>query len=244
MSRSCVLTQWTRTTALAAIVVLLASSAAEALTFRLCECSTSTPYLAPGTTLTLGFRIEGDTDEGLYGLGASIFGYEESVIDFQSGEAVTSIFHGVAIPAIGAFEGLDNQVGGRPLQESSIGSNGNRVLIFNGVGLRPRSYNPLDPGLDGIIGGGGAQIRVTLVMTGFGVTSLLIGTGYEGDGAVYPGGSLDQSIILQLPIGGMDGPSSCPVPEPGTALLIGLGLASLGWRGRKSKPDVPRRLDS
>ena len=197
MSRSCRFAHWTRTTALAAVLVL-ASSAAEALTFRLCECSTSTPTFEPGSTFTIGIRIEGEPDEGLYGLGASAYGYNESVIDFQSGQAVSSIFHGVVIPDIGAFEGLTNQVGGRPLEESSIGANGNRVQIFNGVGLQPRGYNALDPGLDGVLGGGGAQIRMTFVMVGPGSTVLRIGTGYNGDGAIYAGGQLRPTVEILL----------------------------------------------
>jgi len=232
MSRSWPFAHWTRNTALAAALLFFASTAAEALTFRLCECSTSTPTLEPGSTLTLGIRIEGDPDEGLYGLGASAYGYDESVIDFQSGQAVTSIFHGVTIPAIGAFDGLANQVGGLPLVESAIGANGNRVQIFNGVGLQPRGYNALDPGLDGVLGGDDAQIRMTFRMTAPGFTVLRIGTGYGGDGAVYAGAQLRPTveIVLNTTAGSS---SICPVPEPGVALLIGVGLAGLAGRKRR-----------
>ncbi len=239
MSRLQRLDDWIRLAALVACLVLSSPSASEALSIRICECSTSDPYLLPGTTVTLGLRIEGAVDEGLFGLGASVHGYNESVIDFVSGQSVASIFHDVAIPAVGAFDGLGSTLT-NPLVESSVGSSGNRVLFFNGVGLVGRGYNPLDPGLDGIVGGDGAQVRLTFRMVAPGVTNLIIGTGHNGDGAIYAGGRADTSVNLVLGVT-MDGQFPCPVPEPGTALLIGLGLTSLGWRARKPRPDDARQ---
>ena len=77
-----------------------------------------------------------------------------------------------------------------------LGASGIRVQIFNGVGLQPHSQNPLDPGLDGVLGGGDAQIRVTFRVTGFGVGQLRIGTDYYGDGAVFAGGVLPSSAAF------------------------------------------------
>lgn len=222
--------------ALAALTAffMLAPARASALVIRECECSTSADFGSIGSTLTLGFRIEGDADDaGLFGLGASIYGYNEGVIDFVSGEVVGSIFHRVAIPGVGAFEGLENSlvpgvgtVRTGPLSESSIGASGNRVQFFNGVGLTGRTFNALDPGLDGVVGGGDAQVRVTFQITGAGFTTLQVGTGYNGDGAVYAGGLLDTSTLLVFPIS-LIGPGCTLTPEPNTALLLGLGLGLL-----------------
>ncbi len=231
MSSRCLPAYWTRLTALAALLVF-SPDAAEALTIRLCECSMSDPDFNPGSILSLGFRIEGAPGEAIYGLGVSVYGYNESVVDFVSGSTVPSIFHAVAIPAIGAFNGLGNTLT-NPLGETSIGASGNRVLIFNGVGLSSVRYNPLDPGLDGVIGGGDAQIRVTFMATGPGVSSLLIGTGYIGDGVVVAGGQVIQSNTIQLTLVPGYAPS-CPIPEPNTGLLLGLGLTGLAGRKQRS----------
>ena len=142
---------------------------------------------------------------------------------------MASIFHGVVIPAVGAFNGLGNTLT-NPLAESSIGASGNRVSIFNGVGLQARAYNPLDPGLDGVIGGGDAQIRVTFVATGAGAASLMIGTSYDGDGVVGAGGRTYDSNMLALTV--IPGYAPCPIPEPTTSLLLGLGLAALALESR------------
>jgi hypothetical protein len=178
--------------------------------------------LLPGEEVTIGIRLSGGTN--VFGLGASAYGYNESVIDFVTGSSVPSINHAVAIPAVGAFSGLASVLV-NPLAESSIGSNGNRVLIFNGVGLTATNTNALDPGLDGVVGGNGAQIRVTFRAVAPGSAVINIGTGYEGDGEVGAGGSLDQTALTQI--------SVTVVPEPGTALLMGLGLAGLAAAGRR-----------
>ncbi len=220
---------------IAAALAPLAPGGASAVTIRICECSLSSPDFNPGDAVTIGLRIEGDAGELVYGAGISAYGYNESVVDFTSGQTVPSIFHEVAIPAIGAFNGLFNSLS-NPLSETSIGASGNRVLLFNGVGLQGRTYNPLDPGLDGVIGGGDAQIRITFTATGPGVTNILIGTGYPGDGIIGPGGTLLQTNTLQLQVVPGWAPAWCPIPEPNTAVLAGLGLAALAARRAGSRP--------
>ena len=158
--------------AIAWTALVFTSAPVHAITVRLCECSTSEPDFNPGSSLNLGFRIEGDPGEEIYGLGLSVYGYNESVIDFQSGNTVASIFHGVVIPAVGAFNGLGNTLT-NPLAESSIGASGNRVSIFNG---------------DGVVGAGGrtyhSNMLALTVIPGYApcpipepTTSLLLGLG-------------------------------------------------------------------
>jgi hypothetical protein len=225
----------TKAIPVAAVLALLAPAGASAVTIQLCECTLSDPNFSIGSILTLGLRIEGDPGEVIYGAGISAYGYNESVVDFTAGQTVPSIFHAVAIPAIGAFDGLVNTAS-TPLQESSIGSSGNRVQLFNSVSLVGRSYNPLDPGLDGVIGGGDAQIRIAFTTTGPGVTTIQIGTGYPGDGIIGPGASVLQSNTLHLEIVPGFAPAWCPIPEPSTAVLAGLGLAALAAHRAGSRP--------
>lgn len=210
-------------TSVIASAILLAASGASALTsFNVVEGSTNL-VLNPGQEVTIGIRLSGGT--AVYGLGASAYGYNESVIDFVTGSSVASINHAVAIPAVGAFSGLGNVLT-NPLGETSIGANGNRVLIFNGVGLVATNTNALDPGLNGAVGGNDAQIRLTFRAGSVGgLTVINIGTGYAGDGEVGAGGSLDQTALTQI--------SVSVIPEPGTALLMGLGLAGLAAAGRR-----------
>ncbi len=220
------------TSVIASAIFLVASSASALTTFNVTtDSARPLNALNPGDTVTINIRLSGGTN--VFGLGASAWGYNEAVIDFTSGQAVSSINHAVAIPAVGFFSGLTNTlvpapvpgtVGSGPLAESSIGASGNRVLFFNGVGLTPTNSNAADPGLNG--SASDAQFRLVFTAGQVeGTTVINIGTGYNGDGEVGTGGVTDTSANVALAI--------TVVPEPGTALLMGLGLAGLAAAGRK-----------
>lgn len=186
-----------------------------------------------GEEISIGIRVEADSGENVYGLGLSAYDYNESVVDFVRGSAVPSIFHGVAIPGVGAFNGLSSVITG-PLSESSLGARGNRVQLFNGIGLTPLNYNPLDPGLDGVIGGGGTQFRVVFSVMGAGTSLLRIGTGYPDDGVVYAGNRRDQSAGIVIFISSEESPRI--IPEPNSMLFLGFGLAMLATRRYPRSP--------
>jgi hypothetical protein len=213
---------------LLSLAMVLWTASASAVTFSVLSTVTSngSPLnaLDIGETVTIRLRIIDST--GVFGLGASAWDYNESIIDYQtgSGQTVASINHAVCIPGTGCFSGLSNTLT-NPLTETSIGVSGNRVLIFNGVGLTATNTNALDPGLNGAVGGNDAQMRITFTAIGEGTTNIIIGTGYNGDGEVLAGGVTDQSSNTSIAI--------TVVPEPGTALLMGLGLAGLAAAGRK-----------
>lgn len=229
--------------------VMLGAGRADAISFRVTElsqCGFAFGVVScVGEPITVGFRIESDPGERILGLSLSAHGYDESVVDFTSGVAVSSIFHGFALPGVGSFSGLSNflvpapapgVVAGGRLAESAIGANGNRVQFFSGISLTSVTGNPLDPGLDGVVGGGDAHVRLTFAGGCCGRSYIRFGAGYPGDEIVSPDNILwhEQPDFFTLVFDTDAQPYI--IPEPGSAILIGLGLALLARR-RSSFPD-------
>ena len=227
--------------ALGALAILVLSSVASALTTfnvttdRMPDES-GVIRMALGQLLTIDIRLSGGT--GVYGLAASVWGYDESTIDFAGGRAVSSINHAIVVPALGAFEGLRNRaVAGHPspgqvssgaLGETALGANGNRVQFFGGGGVWATNSNDADPGLDG--SAADAQFRLVFMFLVLSSNNpvINIGTGYAGDGEVLANGLIDQSVNVQLRLA-----ETADSPEPGTAILLGAGLALLASVGRR-----------
>ena len=220
------------TSVIASAIFLVSSSAGALTTFNVTNDRSATNDISilPGQSITVNIRLSNGV--GVFGLGASVSGYTESVIDFESGVAVGSINHALLFPGF-FLNGLTNVLvpgGGAgpvatgPLAESFIGASGNRVLFFNGVGLASTNTNAGDYGINGT--NTDAQFRLVFRASALGGSSVIsIGTGYNGDGEILAGGVTDvsQNVVLNVTV----------VPEPGTALLMGLGLAGLAAAGRK-----------
>lgn len=222
--------------ALLSVSLFVARPAAATVSFIVTELSGCTPAASqwdclgetplPGTRLTIGIRATGDLGLGVFGIGASVAEYDVGLVQFHSGEAVTSLFHAVAIPSIGAFDGLPN-FAAPTLSESSLPGPGPRVEFLSAASLTPRFAQPLDPGLDGVVGGGDAQFRVRFDVVGSGLFQFRIGSSLHGDGVIGAGG-------VVLPFDGAfigstmeDGLYIVQVPEPTGLLLVGLGLVGL-----------------
>ena len=203
---------------LLSVALVLWTASASAVTFSVLDTVTSngSPLnaLDVGETVTIRLRIIDST--GLFGLGASAWDYNEAVIDYQvgSGAGVPSINHAVCAVGFGCFNGLANVLM-NPLVETVIGASGNRVLFFNGVGLTATNTHVQDPGIDGVVNGGDAQARLVFVAIANGTTQIRLGTGYNGDGAVFDGGTTTQTDNTTI---------SITVPEPAS---IAAGLAAL-----------------
>ena len=188
-----------------------------------------------GSELTIGFRVEEDPgDENIRGLGISIDSYGAN--ELVSGQAVSSYLHTFADPAVGAFGGFDNLVG-PSLSENSIAGFGNRVQVLLSASIvgRPVLTDPpppgSDPGLDGVIGGGDAMIRVTFALREAAIWR--IGTDYFGDGLILSDGSTQGIPALLIEVSG-ESPPVVLTPEPTTSVLVGLGLMALGKRRPRS----------
>lgn len=177
-----------------------------------------------GQLVTIGLRIGADPGEEIYGIGASIFGYDEAVADFVDGQVVGSIFHAQATPGGDATGGLMNFVD-PTLVESELGGSGPRVAFLDAFDLRPHSENENDPGLDGLVGGGDAQLRVRFRIVGSGRAIVSFGTGYAGDAVVYASGETGLANTVQVLLRSDGAP--VVVPEPGPGVLLALGLAGL-----------------
>ena len=85
------------------------------------------------------------------------------------------------------------------------------------------------PGLDGVIDGGDAQFRLVFRAAAPGVTTIEIGTNTAdpilGNAVIGDGGVASNAANAVVTVS--------VIPEPGTALLMGLGLAGLATAGRR-----------
>ena len=214
---------------IAITAMAFAASTASAVEFSL-EHGASVD-LNVGEVFDIHINVDNADGTGVQGLGASIFGYNEAVADFDAGtgRAARSFFTqfcGGANNCFGGIDQADNAFFNRlNLVESAIGANGNRVQIVNAAALSPTVANGAnDQGWDGTAGT--PDVPVTFRAIGVGTTVLQIGTGYQGDGVVLAGGAVEpagQSTTFTINV----------IPEPGTALLMGLGLAGLAMAGRR-----------
>ena len=113
------------------------------------------------------------------------------------------------------------------LVKGAVGANGNRVAFMNALSFTSTSATGfLDEGIDGPQDTPDA--RATFQAVGLGTTILEAGTGDQWDVVVLPPDEgtqpAEQSITFAIQV----------VPEPGTALLQGLGFAGLAISRRRA----------
>ena len=199
--------------------------------------------LENGDVVTFGLLLENATQENVFALGVGVYGYDEGAVGsatdnhlvFVSSTASASAFNtnGQLVPGFGVVnnsDGLDNSTVAGVESGAPFPFNQElRAVLFNGIGVLAASGTGNDDagvggGLTGV--GSDIHIQVSFLVQGLNSTvgsptavTLDFGTGRFGNEAIGTGGSSlafnNASSTLTI------------VPEPGTALLMGLGLAGL-----------------
>ena len=99
--------------------------------------------------------------------------------------------------------------------------------FFGGLSLTAAGgTGALDPGINGVADGG-PQFQIVFDAIGAGTTTFDIGTFGPTDVYTNSVGVGDNSTVVNTSL------TVTVIPEPGTALLMGLGLAGLAGAGRR-----------
>ncbi len=232
--------------AIAAAAILFAMpTVASALGISIVNVSStgsSTSALEANDEITFDLRLDNPGNVDVFGLDVVVTGFDtpgttnaiSSGLQLVGGSVATSALNTVNIPAVGSLGGIANtrtaptQVWALSLSEPQPV----RTSLFAGAALTASNGNgSLDTGIGGgLVGAGDVHFRVTYRLVtnipdlnqnltlSFGVAEGL------GHVAVGAGG---ESIAFQNATYALT-----VIPEPGTALLMGLGLAALATRRR------------
>jgi hypothetical protein len=185
---------------------------------------------SPASTLTIDITLRSDADvsgETVFGVGGAAFGYDESVASYQGGTAASDVLVQVCVAALGCFGGVDNGViAGAGPALSLANPLGPEVQFLNAASTGRSAFSgALDEGVNGAAGS--AQFQLVFQAGPAGSTTIELGASTDyGDALILSGGALGvtNSAFVTLTV----------IPEPGTALLMGLGLAGLASAGRRS----------
>jgi hypothetical protein len=246
------MTRMARNLGLLASALLLLPATAQAVSVSISGVTHSgtgsASLLEIGDTLTITGRINNDSADAVFGLGVAVDGYDsdnnglaDNGVAFVSGDvAATGLATYYDVPN-GSLGGLDNtlatatEVGyfnpfcslsGCPVVDPL------RVRVFQGISTNSSNGDgSLDLGIGGsTVGAGDHHFSVTFqAIAGLALpetrTLTFGGISDQGEVAVGAGGAL-----LPYTNGTV---SFTVVPEPGTALLMGLGLAGLAGSSRR-----------
>jgi hypothetical protein len=208
-------------------IFFVASVAGAAATFS----ATATPSantiltLVPSDTVTIDITMLSD-GSSVFGLGVSAVGYDPAVASFASGSIPANVLNAICVGPGTCFGGLANAT--TTAAESSLNVPGlPEVQLFNGVAVV--AVTGTGAADQGVITGvaGDAQFQIVFTAVAAGTTSITIGANAAyGDEILGTGGvaAAATNAVVTLTV----------IPEPGTALLMGLGLAGLASAGRRN----------
>lgn len=203
---------------IATAIFFAASAASAAVTFTVdtsVASGNALDALVVGDIVTLDITMRSDGLEPVFAIGGAVSG-GAGAVNLVSGSTVPSALVSVCIPG-GCFGGLDSS------QAVSLQAAGD-IQFFNGVSISGSSQTgAMDPGFDGVVGSPQAQVVLEVLAS----TTLTVGAlAAFGDAIVGQGGAFltSNNATIELAI----------IPEPGTALLMGLGLAGLAGAGRRN----------
>jgi hypothetical protein len=221
-----------------ALITTADRAAAVTVSILSVDSSAGRSGLAIGDTVTLDLGLA-HTRDPIYGVGVSVYGYDHHVVEFVKLETATTFLNESLMPDGTPAAGFTNNVTQLDLSiypeemaEIIREATTHRVEIFQGISLVPISGDgSLDPGIGGeLTGNGDIHARVTFRLIAAGLTTLSIGSDLMADAVVLEGGAITSATGTSYAIFpglGATSPATVPTPEPGTALLLGLGLGIL-----------------
>jgi len=177
--------------------------------------------MAVGDTLTLDIKLETSAPLELVAIAGSVNNYDASVVSVNSGASTVAadLLYEIIIPTVGSFNGVANL-------ESGVSDTSAQGVLVHGADAQEDTFLSV-LGTSGVGGNGtaeAAQFQLVYDVIGAGTTTLRVGT--FADYADAFSGASDNTVTNT-------GVTITVVPEPGTALLMGLGLAGLAAAGRR-----------
>ena len=171
--------------------------------------------MALGDTLTLDIKLETSAALEMIAIAGSVNNYDTGVVSVNSGASTVAanLLFAFIIPGTGSFNGVANLESG--VADTSIQGPGQEDTFLSVLGTS-------GTGGDGTAEA--AQFQIVYNVIGAGTTTLRIGT--FADYADAFSGAND-NVVNNTAV------TITVVPEPGTALLMGLGLAGLAAAGRR-----------
>ncbi len=181
--------------------------------------------VTPGAQIILDITLR--TTDFAFGIAGSVNNYDNSIVGLDAGASLisASVLNQVCVPGVGCFGGLSNAVG-NPIvfAERSVGPGVEAEFLAAVSTNQAGGTGTTDPGIATAVTGD-AQFRIVYNALAAGSTQFQIGTYAEYlDGYTGTESSVSNNTTLDITV----------IPEPGTALLMGLGLVGLAGAGRRS----------